>query len=48
MAMRLGVLLLILVFRTSQTIQAAVAAGDAITVAAGKDGIGVESIREYY
>ncbi len=28
------------------TIQAAVAAGDAITVAAGKDGIGVESIRE--
>ena len=30
------------------TIQAAVAAGDAIAVAAGKDGIGVESIREYY
>ena len=30
------------------TIQAAVAAGDAITVAAGQDGIGVQSIREYY
>ena len=30
------------------TIQAAMAAADAITVAAGKDGIGVESIREYY
>jgi len=30
------------------TIQAAVAAGDAITVAAGKDELGVESIRGYY
>jgi len=30
------------------TIQAAVAAGDAVAVAAGEDGIGVGSVREYY